>query len=54
MVHAMQSALVAEYRRLSRDRSVHQPLAYLRLRSAIRNIIERRVAQPGHALPKRR
>ena len=54
MVHAMQSALVAEYRRLSRDRSAHQPLAYLRLRSAIRNIIERRVVEPGHALPSER
>src|SRR6185312_5225396 len=54
MVRAMQSALVAEYRRLGRDRSVHQPLAYLRLRSAIRNVIERRTIEPGHALPSER
>ena len=50
----MQSALAAEYRRLGRDRSVHQPLAYLRLRSAIRNVIERRTIEPGHALPSER
>ena len=54
MVRAMQSALVAEYRRLGRDRSVHQPLAYLRLRRAIRNVIDRRAIEPGHALPSER
>ena len=54
MVRVMQSALVAEYRRLGRDRSVHQPLAYLRLRSAIRNVIERRAIEPGQALPSER
>lgn len=54
MVRGMQNALVAEWRRLGRDRDQHQPLAYLRLRSAIRNVIDRRAIAPGHALPSER
>lgn len=50
----MPSALVVEYRRLCRDHAAHVPLAYLRLRRAIRNVIERRAVEPGHALPSER
>ena len=50
----METALAKEYRRLSRDPGTHQPLAYLRLRRAIRNVIEHRDIEPGHALPSER
>lgn len=50
----MQNTLVAEYRRLCRDRGARQPLAYLRLRRAIRNVIDRRAVEPGLALPSER
>lgn len=50
----MRSPLVDEYRRLCRDSGMRQPLAYLRLRSAIRNLIERRKLEPGQALPGER
>lgn len=50
----MQNALVAEYRRLCRDRAALHSLAYLRLRRAIRNLIERRAIEPGEALPSER
>jgi GntR family transcriptional regulator len=43
----MQNALADEYRRLSRDTTTHQPLAYLRLRRAIRNVIQHRDIEPG-------
>ncbi|HET6552924.1 MAG TPA: GntR family transcriptional regulator [Dyella sp.] len=50
----METALVNEYRRLSRDPAVSQPLAYLRLRRAIRNVVEHRDIEPGQALPSER
>ena len=50
----METALVNEYRRLSRDPAVNQPLAYLRLRRAIRNVVEHRDIEPGQALPSER
>src|SRR5215469_14621834 len=50
----METALVNEYRRLSRDSAAHQPLAYLRLRRAIRNVVEHRDIEPGQALPSER
>lgn len=50
----METTLAREYRRICRDPSSHQPLAYLRLRSAIRNVVEQRVIEPGHALPSER
>jgi GntR family transcriptional regulator len=50
----MQNALAEEYRRLSRDTTTHQPLAYLRLRRAIRNVIQHRDIEPGQTLPSER
>jgi GntR family transcriptional regulator len=50
----METALVNEYRRLSRDPATSQPLAYLRLRRAIRNVVEHRDIEPGQALPSER
>jgi GntR family transcriptional regulator len=50
----MQNALADEYRRLSRETSTHQPLAYLRLRRAIRNVIQHRDIEPGQTLPSER
>jgi len=50
----MQNALADEYRRLCRDTATHQPLAYLRLRRAIRNVIEHRDIEPGQTLPSER
>ena len=50
----MQNALAHEYRRLCRDPSTQQPLAYLRLRRAIRSIVEHRDIEPGQALPSER
>ncbi len=50
----MQSALADEYHRLCRDPATHQPLAYLRLRRAIRNVIEQRTIEPGQTLPSER
>lgn len=50
----MQTALAKEYRLLSRDSTAHQPLAYLRLRRAIRNVVERQDIQSGQALPSER
>ena len=50
----MQTALTNEYRRLSRDPAAHQPLAYLRLRHAIRNMVTRHDIQSGQALPSER
>ena len=47
----MQTALTAEYHRICLDPASHQPLAYLRLRQAIRNVVQQRDAEPGHALP---
>ena len=54
MLAAMETALVNEYFRLSRDAATHQPLAYLRLRRAIRNVVEHRDIEPGQALPSER
>lgn len=53
MVFGMESILNREYRRLC-DESPSQPLVYLRLRQAIRNVIDRREIEPGHALPSER
>lgn len=50
----MESALVAEYQRLQHDPAARQPLAYMRLRRAIRNVIENGEVQVGHALPSER
>jgi GntR family transcriptional regulator len=50
----MQSALANEYHRICHDPAAHQPLAYLRLRRAIRNVIERHDIEPGQALPSER
>jgi GntR family transcriptional regulator len=50
----METALVNEYRRICHDPATHQPLAYLRLRRAIRNIVEHRDIEPGQALPSER
>ena len=50
----MESALATEYQRICRDPAARQPLAYLRLRGAIRSVIERRAIEPGHALPSER
>lgn len=50
----MHSALADEYRRLCRDPAARQPLAYLRLRRAIRNVVERRAVEPGQTLPSER
>jgi DNA-binding transcriptional regulator YhcF (GntR family) len=50
----MQNALAGEYRRLCSDAAAHQPLAYLRLRRAIRNVIEQRAIEPGQTLPSER
>ncbi len=52
--HAMETALANEYRRLCDDSAIHQPLAYLRLRRAIRNVIEHRDIEPGQTLPSER
>jgi len=54
MLAAMETALVNEYLRLSHDAATHQPLAYLRLRRAIRNVVEHRDIEPGQALPSER
>lgn len=50
----MQIALSTEYRRICHDPASHQPLAYLRLRQAIRNVVQQRDIEPGHALPSER
>jgi GntR family transcriptional regulator len=50
----MESALALEYQRICNDPAVYQPLAYLRLRRAIRNIVERRGIEPGQTLPSER
>ncbi|MET0330504.1 MAG: GntR family transcriptional regulator [Dyella sp.] len=50
----METALVSEYRRLGRDSASRQPLAYLRLRRAIRNVVEHGDIEAGHALPSER
>jgi hypothetical protein len=50
----MESALANEYTRICRDPATHQPLAYLRLRRAIRNVVEHRDIEPGQALPSER
>lgn len=50
----METALTKEYRRLCQDPASHQPLAYLRLRRAIRNVVDHREIEPGHALPSER
>lgn len=54
IVATMETALANEYLRLSRDAATHQPLAYLRLRRAIRNVVEHRDIEPGQALPSER
>jgi GntR family transcriptional regulator len=54
MVRAMETALTKEYRRICRDPANHQPLAYLRLRQAIRSVVQQRDIEPGHALPSER
>lgn len=54
IVTTMETALANEYLRLSRDSAAHQPLAYLRLRRAIRNVVEHRDIEPGQALPSER
>ncbi|MEO8810978.1 MAG: GntR family transcriptional regulator, partial [Rhodanobacter sp.] len=50
----METALSSEYRRICRDPASHQPLAYLRLRQAIRTVVKQRDIEPGHALPSER
>jgi len=50
----METSLAKEYRRLSQDPAAHQPIAYLRLRQAIRNVVGNRDIEPGHALPSER
>jgi len=50
----MQTALANEYQRLSGDPTVRQPLAYLRLRRAIRNMVAQHHLQSGQALPSER
>lgn len=50
----MRNALVTEYRRLGRSRSTAEPLAYLRLRRALRNVLTARGPEPGQALPSER
>ena len=50
----MQNTLADEYRRLGRDAVARQPLVYLRLRQAIRNVVERRAVEPGQTLPSER
>lgn len=50
----MQRALAVEYRRLCHDPAARQPLAYLRLRRAIRNVIDAHAIEPGQALPSER
>ncbi len=50
----MQIALAREYRRLDRDRHAREPLAYLRLRRALRNVLAQPDTQPGQALPSER
>ena len=51
---AMESALISEYNRLYSAAESRQPLAYLRLRHAIRNVIDQGVMEAGHALPSER
>lgn len=51
---AMQTALASEYRRLGRSRAAAEPLAYLRLRRALRNVLARPGLEPGQALPSER
>ncbi|MGP1666942.1 MAG: GntR family transcriptional regulator [Rhodanobacter sp.] len=50
----METALANEYLRICNDPASYQPLAYLRLRRAIRNIIEHRDIEPGQTLPSER
>lgn len=50
----MTAPLVQEYRRICDDPASHQPLAYLRLRQAMRAVIEQRALEPGQALPSER
>jgi GntR family transcriptional regulator len=50
----MESAFVSEYQRLYHEPSARQPLAYLRLRHAIRNVIDKGTVQVGYALPSER
>ena len=50
----METALAAEYRRLCESPDTRQPLAYLRLRRAIRTVVEHRDIEPGQALPSER
>ncbi len=54
MVFGMENALISEYRRLCRDTVTRQPLAYLRLRRAIRNVVEQGDIEAGSALPSER
>lgn len=50
----MQSALLSEYRRLGRQGRGPRPLAYVRLRQALRGTIEAGAVGPGQALPGER
>lgn len=50
----MQAVLVREYRRLGRDRHARGPLAYLRLRRALRTVLAQPDVQSGQALPGER
>jgi GntR family transcriptional regulator len=50
----METALVSEYHRLCRDPAMRQPLAYLRLRQAIRIVVQHGDIEPGHTLPSER
>ena len=50
----MEATLTKEYHRICTDPATHQPLAYLRLRRAIRNVVEHRDFEPGQALPSER
>ncbi len=50
----METSLAKEYARLCRDPAARHPLAYLRLRRAIRNVVDHRDIEPGQALPSER
>lgn len=50
----MHTELAHEYQRICADPATHQPLAYLRLRRAIRNIVEEGETEAGQALPSER
>ncbi len=50
----MLTPLINEYRRLSRDPARRQPLAYLRLRGALRTTLARQHVRSGQALPSER